>query len=184
VRAALGVFEGGHARFKAALQALRERAAMDLRYEDAIVYRDTLKALDRCISGLEIVRAATSARGSAIVERSGEDVTVLLVRHGRVAAIVRGMATGSSRQRFERRLRAAARRAYAPHRMAEDAQDLTGRQLRELFIVDAYRRHVRPVELPRVAGPDELVDAVLARIATDSERADVTRRGAPSGARR
>jgi DNA polymerase-3 subunit epsilon len=182
--AALAVFEGGHARFKATLQALRERAAMDLRYEDAIVYRDTLKALDRCVSGREIVKAATSARGFAIVEKAGGEATAILVRHGRVAAIVRGGLDGEGLARFERRLIAAARRAYAPQRMAEDVHDLSGRQLRELFIVDTYRRHVRPDEVPLHAGPDELAAAVLALVVPADEQASVTGREAPSSARR
>ncbi|MCX8007402.1 MAG: exonuclease domain-containing protein [Coriobacteriia bacterium] len=157
--AALAVFEGGHTRFKAVLQALRERAAMDLRYEDAIVHRDTLKALDKCLSGLAIVREAIASRGSAIVEAAGRSVTVVMLRHGRVAAIVRG--TTSETDRLEARLRHAARRAFAPERMAEDPADLSNRQLRELFIVDAYRRHVRPTEVRLEAGPDELVTAIM-----------------------
>ncbi len=162
--AALSVFEGGHLRFKAVLQALRERAAMDLRYEDAIVHRDTLKALDKSVSSLEIVRAAVSSRGSAIVEVSGEDATVVLVRHGRVAGIVRGKTDSASLRRLRDRLVRAARRAFSPERMAEDVWALTNRQLRELFIVDGYRRHVRPLEVPLVSGPDELVEAVMAAL--------------------
>lgn len=182
--AALAVFEGDHARFRATLQTVRERAAMDLRYEDAIVYRDTLKALDRCVSGLEIVRSAISAVGSAIVERSSDEVTVILVRHGRVAAIVRGNLQGAGRNRFERRLSVAARRVYSPLWMAQDADDLSGRQLRELFIVDAYRRRVRPDEVPLGAGPDELVDGVLSLLRRADARSDVKDRGAPSSAPR
>lgn len=184
VTAALAVFDGGHARFKATLQALRERAAMDLRYEDAIVYRDTLKALDRCVSGLEIVRSATSARGSAIVERCDDEVTVLFVRRGRLAGVVCGNLAGRDGARFEDRLIRAARRAYAPQKMAHDPLDLTPRQLRELFIIDAYRRHVRPVEVPLVSGPDELVEAVIALLTAGAPAAFAAAPETPSDARR
>lgn len=180
--AALSVFEGGHLRFKAVLQALRERAAMDLRYEDAIVQRDTLKALDKSVSGLGIVRNAVAARGSAIVERSGEDVTVILLRHGRVASIVRGATDPGSLPRLQQRLVRAARRAFSPERMAEDVWALTGRQLRELFIVDGYRRHVRPSEVPLVSGPDELVEAVLLTLETVTQTREPAKREALSGA--
>lgn len=182
--AALSVFEGGHLQFKAVLQALRERAAMDLRYEDAIVHRDTLRALEKSISSLEIVRSAVSARGSAIIERCGGEVTVVLLRHGRVAAVVRGRAEDGPLGPFQSRLVRAARRAFSPERMAEDVWAISGRQLRELFIVDAYRRHVRPVEVPLSAGPDELVEAVLAALSPVAEVHEPALSEALSGVRR
>ncbi|GAV31237.1 DNA polymerase III polC-type [Coriobacteriaceae bacterium EMTCatB1] len=181
VTAALSVFDGGHARFRATLQALRERAAMDMRYEDAIVYRDTLKALDRCVSALDVVRSATSHRGSAIVERHDNEATVLLIRHGRVASVVRGRLEDDDARRFVDKLTLAARRAFSPDRMAEDPRNLTARQLRELFIVDAYRRHARPAEVWLESGPDELVQAVIALLRVDlGEAPEISRREAPS----
>lgn len=147
VEAALGVFDGGALRLRAALQALRERAAADLHYEEAILHRDAIRALDRTMSGLEVVRASAAEPGVAIVEGQGDAVVVHLVRHGRLGRTLRFTRAEVSDGAFEEALRRATARVYSDQRLAEDAYDISQRHLRDIFVIDTYRRQHMPAEV-------------------------------------
>jgi excinuclease UvrABC nuclease subunit len=161
VEAALGVFDGGSLRLRAALQALRERAAADLHYEEAIVHRDAIRALDRTMSGLELVRAAAAEPGVAIVEGSGDAVVVHLVRHGRLGRTLRFMRDEVSSGAFEEALRRATARVYSDTRLAEDAYDISARHLRDIFIVETYRRQHVPAEVLLDGDPGLFAGAIV-----------------------
>ncbi|MGB4593188.1 MAG: exonuclease domain-containing protein [Coriobacteriia bacterium] len=164
VEAALDVFDDGGPRLRAALQTLRERAAMELRYEEAILHRDAVRALDRTLSGLEVVRHAAAQDGSAIVESRDHDVVTHLIRHGRVVHTLRCTRESIATGEFEILLLRAARRAYTREKLAEDPFGVTQRELREIFIVDTYRRQHAPTEILLTDGPDQLAAAVLAHV--------------------
>ncbi|MHB8707133.1 MAG: exonuclease domain-containing protein [Coriobacteriia bacterium] len=164
VDAALSVFDDGGPRLRAALQALRERAAMELRYEEAILHRDAVRALDRTMSGLEVVRNAASEPGVAIVEGRDHEVVVHLIRYGRPAHTLRGTREDVATGEFERRLARAVRHAYSTSRLASDPYAVTLRELREIFIVETYRRQHAPAEIPLTQHPDDLVASVMAHV--------------------
>lgn len=164
VDAALAVFDDGGPRLRAALQTLRERAAMELRYEEAILHRDAVRALDRTMSGLEVVRHAASEPGAAIIESRDHDTVVHLIRYGRPVHTLRSTREEIANGGFERALRRAAERAYAPDALGADPYDVTQRQLREIFIVDTYRRQHAPCEIPLGSGASDLVTAVMAHV--------------------
>ncbi len=147
IDAALGVFDGGSLRLRAALQTLRERAAADLHYEEAILHRDAIRALDRTMSGLEVVRAAAAEPGVAIVEGESDAMVVHLVRRGRLGRTLRFSRAEVTSGEFEEALRRAVARVYSPERLAEDAYDISQRTLRDIFVIDTYRRQHMPAEV-------------------------------------
>jgi len=148
VDAALGVFvDGGALRLRAALQALRERAAADLHYEEAILHRDAIRALDRTMSGLDVVRAAAEEPGLAIVEGHNDDVVIHLVRHGRLGRTLRFTREEVANGAVKSALARAVARVFSAERLAEDAYDISQRHLRDIFIIDTYRRQHAPAEV-------------------------------------
>ncbi len=147
VDAALGVFDGGALRFRASLQALRERAASDLHYEEAILHRDAIRALDRTISGLQVVRGAVAEPGLAIVEGHNEAIVIHLVRHGRLGRTLRFSRDQVGSGAVDDVLRRAVARVCSEERMAEDAFDISPRHLRDIFVIDTYRRQHMPSEV-------------------------------------
>lgn len=161
VEAALGVFDGGALRLRAALQALRERAATDLHYEEAILHRDAIRALDRTMSGLEVVRAAAAEPGVAIIEGHDDAVVVHLVRHGRLGRTLRFSRASISDGAFEEALRRAVARVYSAERLAEDAYDISQRHLRDVFVIDTYRRQRSPAEVPLLGSIAQFVGQIV-----------------------
>ncbi len=147
IEAALRVFNGGGLRFRAATQALRERAAAELHYEEAILHRDAVRALDRTLSSLEVVRTSTAEPGVAIIEGRDDAVVIVLVRHGRLGGVLRLTRDDVTSATFAKHLERAVSRIYSDARMAEDPLDLNGRQLRDVFIIETYRRQHTPTEV-------------------------------------
>jgi DNA polymerase-3 subunit epsilon len=180
VEAALAVFNGGGPRFRAAMQALRERAAADLHYEEAILHRDAVRALDRTLSSLEVVRFAASELGVAIVEGRGDDIVILLVRHGRLGCVLRFDRAEVAGSEFRVSLERAVARTYSDTRLAEDPMDISPRELRDVFIIETYRRQHLPQEVLYKGD----VESFIAHVATAARRATRVPRklhAAPSG---
>ncbi len=167
VQAALAVFNGDGLRFRAATQALRERAAAELHYEQAILYRDAVRALDRTLSSLEVVRTSAAEPGVAIVEARDDSVVVFLIRHGRLGSVLRFQRPDLTSGRFSSALERAVPRTYSAERMGEDPLDLTPRQLRDVFIIETYRRQRTPAEV-YYTGDD---GAFIAQVAAAARRA-------------
>lgn len=167
VDAALAVFNGDGSRFRASTQALREHAAAGLRYEEAIEHRDAIRAFDRTVSALEVVGAATAEPGVAIVEGRGDDVVVFLIRHGRLGRTLRFKRDDVASGAFPLALARAVPSVYSAKRMAEDVLGMNATQLRDVFIIEAYRRQHTPLEIPY---SDDL-DAFAGRIAGAARRA-------------
>jgi len=164
VDAALGVFDDGALRLRGALQALRERAASDLHYEEAILHRDAIRALDRTMSGLEIVRTAATETGLAIIEGHNDAVVVHLVRHGRLGRTLRFSREQVSMGEIADPLRRAVARVYSVERLAEDVYDVTPRHLRDIFVIDTYRRQHTPPEVVFDGDADAFVSQIVSLI--------------------
>ena len=146
-----------------ALQAKRENAAAQLRYEDAIVYRDALRALDRTMSSLDVVRAAAAEEGVALIDVHDDVCVVHLVRYGRHAGRVRVVRSEVTNGLAASRLKRAATRVYG-NATPKDPRDFSNRELRELFIIDVYRRQAAPVEVELDGDVDAFVSGVLSVI--------------------
>jgi DNA polymerase-3 subunit epsilon len=163
VTAVLDALGPSASELRVALQAKREHAAAQLRYEDAIVYRDALRALDRTMSSLEVVRAAASEEGVAIIDAREDVCVVHLIRHGRHASRVRvtrtEVADGVAASRLER----AAVRVYRSAPVG-DPRDFSNRELRELFIIDVHRRQAAPIEVALDGDVEAFVRDVLSAL--------------------
>lgn len=163
VDAALDALGPAAPELRSALQAKREHAAAQLRYEDAIVHRDALRALDRTMSALEVVRAAANEEGVALIDVRDTVCIVHLIRHGRHAARVRVARSEVAAGLAESRLHRAATRVFRSEPFGDPA-DFSNRQLRELFIIDVYRRQATPVEVALAGDLDSFVNVVLSAI--------------------
>ncbi len=148
---------------RVALQAKREHAAAQLRYEDAIVHRDALRALDRTMSSLEVVRTAAAEEGVALIDVREDGCVVHLIRYGRHASRVRVVRSDVADGLAALRLQRAVTRVYrgAP---AGDPRDFSNRELRELFIIDVYRRQASPIEIALDGDLESFVSRVLSAI--------------------
>ena len=88
VAAALAVFDDSSA-FRARLEDGQSAAAQAGRYEDAIRYRDGVRALDRAISARSALREAIT-RDAVFVEEHDGVFVVSFIRGGLRAAVLRG----------------------------------------------------------------------------------------------
>ncbi|MDZ4654623.1 MAG: exonuclease domain-containing protein [Coriobacteriia bacterium] len=161
IDAALEAFDGQADRFRTSLQGLRESAAADQRYEDAIAYRDALRAVDRTMSALKIVREAATTRGLVIMEGDERTLVLHLVRHGYLAHTLRVPKEELGTDAWEARLLRAVRRAHGGS-AADPARDtLTPRQLRDIFLIHTYREQNAPPEVRFNGDPDDLTRRVI-----------------------
>ena len=129
--AALGVLDDD-ADFRSLLLAAQRQAAHDGRYEDAILYRDGVRALDRALSSLAIVREAVS-RDVVLVEEVDGEVVVSFLRGGLRAAVLRG-----SREHIEPKMVPTLQRVYFAGVPAVDPLRLTSEKIAELLIIASF----------------------------------------------
>lgn len=119
LRAALDVFDGHDEEFRGELMRRQQEAADEGRYEDAIRYRDGMRALERATGVMRSLRTA-GTRNALIIEGDDACITVHLVKSGVRARVVRG-----PRQEIRDPLEAAVDRLYfspdAPPRAAREA---------------------------------------------------------------
>lgn len=169
VRSLLAVFDGRGEDARSALTALQADAAADSRYEDAIRYRDGLRALDRALGTLGVVRGAFD-HDAALVEHHDDTVTVHLVRNGLRASVLRGCP-----EVVAQRLPRAVRRVYYSERPRTDILDLTPEQVAELLTIAAFSAGDSHAEVP-VA--DERLTLALIRRCLGLERREPRRRHA------
>lgn len=101
LEAALAVFDDS-SRFRDRLVRLQKNAADDGRYEDAIRFRDGVRALDRALSTMGTIQEA-SRRDAVLVEEHEGEVVVHMVRGGLRSAVLRGTAEAVG-ERLERAL--------------------------------------------------------------------------------
>jgi DNA polymerase III subunit epsilon len=120
----------------------QERAARQHRYEDAIRYRDGIRALDRGIGTLRTIREA-SERDVIAMEENDTGVIAHLIRNGLRAAVVR-----APRQEAVAKLERAVRRVYFSDTPRVKTVDLTGPQIAELLIVAGFLSSGEHGEIP------------------------------------
>jgi DNA polymerase-3 subunit epsilon len=154
VNAAIGVFNGAGPRFRSALVTLQQRAAAGQRYEDAIAYRDAVRALDRTLATLDLVERSRRDAVTVLVEGGPEGVAAIILARGALHTVLRftpdQVASGAAEPIVARALGRALRRA-------DSARAVTPRVLREIAIVDAYRKQQAP---PALAISDDGPQAV------------------------
>ena len=163
VAAAVAVFNGRGPRFRDALQVLRDQAAASQRYEDAIAYRDAVRALDRTLAALDVAARTRKEAVAVIVEGDEGGASAIVLVHGSVFTTRRfthdTIADGRAAPAVSRAL------VRAIDRAARDTA-VTPRRLKESLIVDTYRQQRSPVAIvvddPEAAA--RRVDAALRRI--------------------
>jgi DNA polymerase-3 subunit epsilon len=138
----LSVFEGGGEDARETLQALQERAATECRYEDAIRFRDAVRALDRALSTLVVMRTA-SEHDAILVEHCGTAVTIHFLRGGLRACVLRGRP-----DLVAERLPRALHRVYYQDRPRPDLLDLEPSQVAELLTIAAFAAGDAHIEIP------------------------------------
>lgn len=178
VQAALAVLGGQSVRFRTALQRLRDQAASAQRYEDAILYRDAIRALDRTVAALNVFERARSEPVRVLVEGDATGGVAHVLVHGSRMTAVRmtraEIADPAHTQRLVRALTRASARAADPPAM-------TARRLREVLLVDSYRQQHLPVEVP-VNGDVRAAAAAVSVALRRTVRAPRKRHEAAAGA--
>lgn len=173
VDAALAVF-ANEGPFRAHLTVLQQDAASQARYEDAIRYRDGLRALDRALSTLRTVTEASS-RDVILVEEHDGDVVLHLLRGGLRAAVLRG-----TRETVEPKIARAVERVYYSSAERVDPFSLTPAKLGELLTVASFEAADGHLEVP-VTDRTETVARVRRALGLD-RRTPRRRHGSPAGA--
>lgn len=175
---ALAIFNGGGATFRESLNAHRERAVTDERYEDAIRYRDAARALDRTLSALGVAARAAEVPVRVVIEGDERALALHVLVHGWLHTTVRAgrddVASGTALTTLARALHRARRRAGRP-------LPITARRLRDMLLVDGYLHEHRPVVVSvddDVADAVRRIDAIIRRVT----RAPRKRHATPSDA--
>jgi excinuclease UvrABC nuclease subunit len=150
LEAALSVFEDDSS-FRAHLQVLQQDAAADGRYEDAIRFRDALRALDRALSTLGSVREAAT-RDVVLVEEHEGDVLLHLIRGGLRTAVLRG-----PREAVEEKVPAVLERVYFSETRRTDPLRMSPAQIGELLTVASFEDADGHVEVPVTDAEDTLL---------------------------
>lgn len=146
---ALAVFGADAGSWRRHLAERMDHAASAMGFEEAIRYRDALRAYDRCASALRSIRRASEALGSALIEHGNGRTAVHFVRHGYLLRTLRldtpdgEPLTGSVASRITRILE----RDYDAAAGSADPCRFTPRQLRDIFLIGSYRTQHAPVEV-------------------------------------
>jgi DNA polymerase-3 subunit epsilon len=127
---------------RSALSALQIAAATEARYEDAIRYRDALRALDRALGTRGVLRSA-AAHDAALIETCEGCSVVHLIRAGQRAGVLRG-----SLPSIAERLPRALHRVYFSDRPRPDLLDLGPREVAEMLAIAAFSVGDAPVAGP------------------------------------
>lgn len=139
--AALGVLDDD-TDFRALLLAAQRRAAREGRYEEAIKHRDGIRALDRALSSLSIMREAAT-RDAVLVEEVEGEVVVSFLRGGLRAAVLRG-----NRAHVEPKIATVLQRVYYSGVSAVDPLRLTSEKIAELLIIASFIEGDGYLEVP------------------------------------
>ncbi|MHB8761848.1 MAG: exonuclease domain-containing protein [Coriobacteriia bacterium] len=161
VRAALAIFDGDGTEFREMLRIAQERCAKSERYEDAARYRDSIRALDRTLSALATARRACSEGVAAIIEGDEERVTILVIVRGWLLATVRCGREEARSDELRARVGLTLRRAV---RTLKGDPPVTAGRLREMAMIDSYRRQHHPVTVVLDAAPDEATESVMSAV--------------------
>jgi len=141
LHAALGVLDDD-TDFRTLLLAAQRRAAREGHYEDAIRYRDGVRALDRALSSLAIMREAAS-RDVVVVEEAEGEAVVSFLRGGLRAAVLRG-----TRAHIEPKIAPTVARVYFSGAPSVDPRLLTSEKIAELLIIASFAEGESYLEVP------------------------------------
>jgi DNA polymerase-3 subunit epsilon len=177
--AALSVFDGSAEGLRTELEARHEAAARVHDHDTAIRYRDALRALDRALSGLRVVRSSTSRFGTVIVEVGDGRLSLHMMRYGYLVRTLRVAREGFSAAECEGRIRRAVHRAYFSGPYVDDPFEFSSQQLKDVFLVSSYRHQHSPVELDVRDTEDETVTLLMSAVRR-SLRVPRKRHAAPS----
>jgi len=141
LHSALGVLDDD-TDFRALLLAAQRRAAREGHYEDAIRYRDGVRALDRALSSLAIMREA-AGRDVVVVEETDGEAVVSFLRGGLRAAVLRG-----SRAHIDAKIGPTLQRVYFSGAPSVDPLLLTSEKIAELLIIASFAEGEAYLEVP------------------------------------
>jgi DNA polymerase III subunit epsilon len=158
---ALEVFDRSGEEMRVRLEAMHDKAAHEHRHDDAIRYRDALKALDRSMAGLRVLDAATARPGLIIIEPEDGSVALLLVRYGYLAKPLRLSKADWGTPRFEATIRRSIHRAFYDGPYADNPVDYSPQQLKDVFLIENYRHQAAPLEIELGETEEETVAAVM-----------------------
>jgi len=149
LHAALGVLDDD-TDFRSLLLAAQRRSAREGRYEDAIRYRDGVRALDRALSSLAIMREA-AGRDVVVVEEADGEPVVSFLRGGLRAAVLRG-----TRAHIEPKIAPTLKRVYFSGAPPVDPLRLTSEKIAELLIIASFAEGEAYLEVPVGDAPETL----------------------------
>jgi len=181
VDAALAAFTDAESveRFQSAISAMREAAAMAQRYEDAITYREGLRALERTVSALRVIRRSARMEISVIIEGSSAGLAVHVTQYGYLVDTLRLDPEDITTGRWCYLLRLNLRSVLASRSGACADDELTERQIRDIFLIHDYRVQHSPLEIVRERSDQALIQAVVLAV-SDAFSLLPLRRGGPS----
>jgi DNA polymerase III subunit epsilon len=161
VNEALGVFDKSAEELRAQLERRHEAAVEKKRFDQAVRYRDAIRALDRAMGGLDTVKRAAAQFGVIIVESEEERVTVHLIRHGYLVKTIRMTREECSTDGWAERLARALHRAYYTPPYVDNPMEFSHQQLKDVFLVANYRQQSSPREIEVTADEPATLQAML-----------------------
>ena len=164
VAGALAALDGDPAGLRARIASRHEAALREGRHDDAVRYREALKALDRGLVGLATVREATGRFGSAVIEADDGRVALHLVRHGYLVRTLRLAKQECEGRSCEERVRRALHRAYFDGTYVSDPLEFTPQQLKDVFLIAAHCQQFSPREIEVTPDEEETAAAVLSSL--------------------
>lgn len=170
---ALASFDECAADLRREVSRRHDEAIAESRHDDAIRYRDSLKALDRAVSGLATVREASSRFGSVIVESEEGRLTLHLIRYGYLVKTLRYTREMCETPSCERSLRRAIHRAFFCGPYEDNPMEFSPQQLKDVFLIANHRLQAAPREVD-VTEDEEATVATLLSVLRRQMR--VTRR--------
>lgn len=160
--------------FRSRMAKAQRSAAASGRYEDAIHNRDGLRALDRAMSTLTLIREATG-RDAVLVEEAEGEAVISFIRGGLRAAVLRG-----PRDSVDPKLEGVLERVYYSGSEPVDPLRLSSEKIAELVIIASLEDSNAHLELP-VTTPEDTVLRIRRALGLD-RRTPRRRHGASSGA--
>jgi DNA polymerase-3 subunit epsilon len=158
---ALAVFDRSAVGLRGEIASRHEQALAEGRHDDAIRYRDALKAFDRAVSGLATVREAAGTFGSVIIEADEACVTLHLVRFGYLVRTLRLTKAECESRSCEARIRHALRRAYFEGPYTDNPMEYSHQQLKDVFLIANHRQQFSPREIEVAEDEARTASAVL-----------------------
>ena len=161
---ALDVFDRPSGHYRNELVTLLADSERASRPEDAMRYREAIRAYERVTASLRIVRGAHASLGPILVDVGAERVALHLLRDGYVAKTLRASRDEALSPPFLAEVERALRHWYYEPGEQRDPLALPPGRLREIFMVASHRTRERPVEVKVAETPAETTRAVTSAL--------------------